>query len=88
MEDAATAEISRAQLWQWNRYKSTTIDGAIIDTQRIRFALEGILDEKRVALGEAEFAASKFSRAAELLLTFVEGDFRSFLTTELYDELC
>ena len=88
MEDAATAEISRAQLWQWNRYEARTEDGLLIDMPRIRLALREILEQKRATLGDASFAASKFLRAGELLLEFTEGPFRSFLTTELYSELC
>ncbi len=87
MEDAATAEISRAQLWQWNRYQSTTEDGVLIDTQRIRRTLDAILSKRRAAMGDAAFEQSKFTRAGELLMEFVEGPFRSFLTTELYGEL-
>ncbi len=87
MEDAATAEISRAQLWQWNRYRSTTEDGALIDTERIRHALGDILNKRRAVMGDAAFEKSKFARAGELLMHFIEGPFRSFLTTELYSEL-
>ena len=87
MEDAATAEISRAQLWQWNRYRSTTEDGVLINTATIRSALNSILTERRNSMGNAEYERSKFPRAAELLLQFVDGQFRSFLTTKLYDEL-
>lgn len=87
MEDAATAEISRAQLWQWNRYGSQTDDGKVIDSRRIRETLEQVLDAKQKEIGEANYKASRFPRAGELLLTFTEGDFRSFLTTELYGEL-
>ena len=87
MEDAATAEISRAQLWQWNRYRATTEDGVLITTERIKTALEEVLQRQRTGLGEAAFRSSKFTRARELLLTFVEGPFCSFLTTELYGEL-
>ena len=88
MEDAATAEISRAQLWQWNRYSSKTGDGQLIDTARIRLVLEEILCRKRSELGDEEYARTKFARAGELLLTFVQGPFRDFLTTELYGEIC
>ncbi len=87
MEDAATAEISRAQLWQWNRYASKTEDGQLIDMPRIRLVLDEILRRKRAELGEENYARTKFSRAAELLLTFVQGPFRDFLTTELYSEI-
>ncbi len=88
MEDAATAEISRAQLWQWNRYGSTTDDGQLIDLSRIRLQLEEILRRKRSELGSEEYARTKFTRAGELLLLFVDGPFRDFLTTELYSEIC
>ena len=88
MEDAATAEISRAQLWQWNRYASKTEDGQLIDTPRIRLVLDEILRRKRAEVGQQDYARTKFARAAELLFTFVQGPFRDFLTTELYSEIC
>ena len=87
MEDAATAEISRAQLWQWNRYGSHTDDGKLIDSARIHATLAQVLEAKRTAMGDAAYNASKFPRAGELLLQFTEGEFRSFLTTDLYSEL-
>lgn len=88
MEDAATAEISRAQLWQWNRYGIKTDDGVLIDTEYIRGALNGILEAKQAELGPTAYNRSRFARAGVLLLTFVEGPFCSFLTTALYDEIC
>ncbi len=87
MEDAATAEISRAQLWQWARYGAATEDGVVIGLDRIRASLQSILALRREAFGDADYEASKFARAGELLLEFVDGPFRSFLTTELYEEL-
>lgn len=87
MEDAATAEISRAQLWQWNRYKSSTDDGVLIDSERIQHVLNDILQKKRMTIGDVAFQASRYDRASELLRDFVEGPFRPFLTTELYKEL-
>ncbi len=87
MEDAATAEISRAQLWQWNAHSVRTEDGVLIDITRIRAVLEDVLEKYRKELGPTAYQASKFTRAGELLITFVEGPFRSFLTTELYGEI-
>jgi malate synthase len=87
MEDAATAEISRAQLWQWNRYGVRTDDGTLIDAERIRTLLQGLLERKQTEFGPPAYERSEFVRAASLLMTFVKGPFRSFLTTELYDEL-
>ena len=88
MEDAATAEISRAQLWQWNRYGVKTVEGALMDTERIRITIGEVLAVKQAELGPTGYDASRFARAGKLLLTFVQGEFRSFLTTELYDEIC
>ena len=87
MEDAATAEISRAQLWQWNRYGAKTDDGLLIDDARIQHTVEELLRRKEDAVGAQTYAQSKFARAAELLLTFTTGPFRAFLTTQLYGEL-
>ena len=87
MEDAATAEISRAQLWQWNRYGSRTEDGVLIDFNQIQTTLERVLTDQREALGEEAFAKSKFTRAGQLLLQFTQGPFQAFLTTELYGEI-
>jgi malate synthase len=87
MEDAATAEISRAQLWQWNRYGARTENGRMIDTQRILLTLEEILEKQKTAMGLSAFHSSKFTRAGEVLLRFIDGPFRSFLTTELYPEI-
>ena len=87
MEDAATAEISRAQLWQWNAHHVKTEDGLLIDSTRIRSVLSNVLEKYRNELGPNAYQASKFMRAGELIVTFVEGPFRSFLTTELYGEI-
>ncbi|SEF78675.1 malate synthase [Bryocella elongata] len=87
MEDAATAEISRAQLWQWNHYGVHTDDGRLVDTERIRAAIQSFLADKKKELGDGGFAKAKFSRAAEILLMLSTGSFREFLTTELYGDL-
>ncbi len=87
MEDAATAEISRAQLWQWNRYKTRTDEGSLMDIERISIALNGLLVNHKAELGPVAYAASKYERAAALLREFVDGPFRPFLTTELYNEI-
>jgi malate synthase len=80
MEDAATAEISRSQLWQWIRTGTTTEDGAPVTAERVR----GLLDEEeRVLRMEApdDAARDRVSRARELFerVTLDEG-FVDFLT--------
>ena len=84
MEDAATAEISRAQLWQWIRYGAKLDDGRTITSQMHDQVLDAILSQFRTSLGEEAFAKSKFSRAGELLRQFSTGDFEEFLTTTAY----
>src|SRR4029078_4852221 len=77
MEDAATAEISRSQLWQWIRH-GAEIDGGGEMTreyyQRVRMQA---LD----ALEREEPSASRFAEAAAVLDTLVLGEWENFLTT-------
>jgi len=86
MEDAATAEISRAQLWQWIRYGARLDDGRTIDRPMFESALTDILNAKKRDLGSEQFALSKFERAGELLTTFSTSEFQDFLTTSAYAE--
>jgi malate synthase len=86
MEDAATAEISRAQIWQWIRYGARLNNGRTIDRHRFASALRDILNCRRYKLGNEQFASSKFERAAELLTSFSTSEFQDFLTTEAYAE--
>jgi malate synthase len=86
MEDAATAEISRAQLWQWIRYGANLDDEGTITKERMSTALENILDQIKQELGLDGFHSSKFERAADLLVEFSTGEFQDFLTTAAYAE--
>jgi malate synthase len=86
MEDAATAEISRAQLWQWIRYGARLNNGKTIDRHRFVCALRDILNRTKHNLGSERYASSKFERAAELLIAFSTGEFQDFLTTAAYAE--
>ena len=86
MEDAATAEISRAQLWQWLSYGAKLENGQQITPAMLTEVLNSILERARTAMGAEDFAASKFTRAAELLTQFCTGDFQEFLTTAAYAE--
>ena len=87
-EDAATAEISRAQVWQWIR------DGALLDNgQRVTASLfNSILPEElariRTEVGDARYASGRFDEAAALFarLSLAER-FEEFLTLPAYDRL-
>ena len=82
MEDAATAEISRAQIWQWIRHGATTDDGQAIT----RELYERIRTEEMAKL--TANGASRFGDAAEILDGLIlNDDFVAFLTLPAYGYL-
>jgi malate synthase len=79
MEDAATAEISRAQVWQWIRHGVRTEDGHIIDRARYRT----VRDEALAQLGGP--SANRYADAASVLDGLIlNDDFVEFLTIPAY----
>jgi malate synthase len=89
MEDAATAEIARAQLWQWIRHPGGVLDdGRRITTEMFRRALSRELRKFCDHPTLAEEAATRYRSAAELLGHIVESsDFEEFLTLPAYERL-
>jgi malate synthase len=86
MEDAATAEICRAQLWQWIRYAARLDDGRAITFEMVEQILGDVLEKIRVRAEAQGYARSKYARAAELLLNLTAGEFQEFLTTAAYSD--
>ncbi|HEX2203123.1 MAG TPA: malate synthase A [Longimicrobium sp.] len=84
MEDAATAEISRAQLWQWIRHRAETAEGVPVTPDlycRLR-------DEELAKLRDGRGDTTELDRAAKLLDELVLGaEFTSFLTIPAYQLL-
>lgn len=66
MEDAATAEISRTQVWQWIHHEATLDDGAPLTPARFRDALDSEMASLRTALGVARFDGGHFRAARDL----------------------
>jgi malate synthase len=89
MEDAATCEISRAQLWQWVRHPGGVLDdGRKVTASLVRSVLAEELDKIRADVGEAAFDAGKFPLARDLFTDLVlRDDFVEFLTLPAYDHL-
>jgi malate synthase len=86
MEDAATAEIARSQIWQWIRHpKGVLDDGRKVTVELFRQITREELARLRAELGEAAFAAGNFERAAEIIdgITTAET-FETFLTLPAY----
>ncbi|QUC20099.1 uncharacterized protein UV8b_04340 [Ustilaginoidea virens] len=84
MEDAATAEVSRSQLWQWVRHGVSTAQGKRVDKA---YALK-LLDECADSLAAKAPKHNKFRLAAQYLASQITGeDYADFLTTLLYDEI-
>jgi malate synthase len=88
MEDAATAEISRAQLWQWIRHRACTADGAPITAQRFDTALQEELARIEREVGGERFNAGHFDTAARLFGDMIKkNEFDEFLTIPAYEYL-
>jgi len=89
MEDAATAEISRAQVWQWVHHATGILDeGRNITYDLFQKLLSEELDKLKQQFGETQFANGHFQRAAELFDEIIANDeFSPFLTSIAYREI-
>jgi malate synthase len=84
MEDAATAEIARSQLWQWIRHGAATESGQRITVERCR----SILQEEKARLADEVGDQQRLATAADLLDTmFSAKEFPEFLTLAAYQRL-
>ncbi|WP_030155290.1 malate synthase A [Streptomyces sp. NRRL S-244] len=91
MEDAATAEISRSQIWQWiNAGVVFEHDGEPVTATAdlTREIAAGELAAIRAEIGKDAFAAGKWQQAHDLLLQVsLDADYADFLTLPAYDQL-
>jgi malate synthase len=86
MEDAATAEISRTQIWQWIHNSAQLDDGRTITYALYRQFLPEELDKIKDYVGTANFDNGKFSEATSLFDRLVKDkEFIDFLTLPAYD---
>ncbi len=87
MEDAATAEISRTQIWQWLRH-AALIDGHQLTRARLMTVVDEELAGLGVALGQEVLARPSFKTARRLFVDVATGDpFVEFLTLPAYELL-
>jgi malate synthase len=88
MEDAATAEISRSQLWQWVRHGARTAEGQTITAAWVAQLLDEETDAFRRSLGDAAYKQCKYDLAKQLLSGTIAGkDYADFLTNLCYDHI-
>lgn len=84
MEDAATAEVSRSQLWQWCKHGITTAEGTKVD----KVYAQKLLKEQADELSSKAPKGNKYHLAAQYFSGQVTGeDYADFLTTLLYNEI-
>jgi malate synthase len=85
MEDAATAEISRTQVWQWIHHGATLNDGRAVTLELVRDTTASVLSDLRSRVGAAAYDAGKFPLAAQLFEEMMVGEeLTEFLTLEAY----
>ncbi len=88
MEDAATAEISRTQVWQWLHHRAKLEDGREVTDALYSQMFEEEMDAIKAEVGEERFKNGKFALAAELFDKMIRNrDFADFLTLPAYDYL-
>ncbi len=84
MEDAATAEIARSQLWQWIRHRVRTDEGSEVTLGKVR----SVLAEETARLRPTQADPARLEAAAALLDQLVSAEeFPEFLTLQAYQRL-
>jgi len=87
-ENTATAEVCRAQLWQWMRHGTTSSDGIRVTPERVEHLLLQELDRIHAELGRARLSSGVFPSAARLFEHLIMQErFEEFLTLPAYELL-
>lgn len=88
MEDAATAEISRAQLWQWIHHKASLSDHREINLDLCFQIVDEEVEKLGQSVGDQQFQARRYREAANLLRDMIQSPrFIEFLTLPAYERL-
>lgn len=88
MEDAATAEISRSQIWQWINADVVFENGEHATADLARKVAAEELAAIRAEIGDETFEAGKWQQAHDLLLQVsLDQDYADFLTLPAYEQL-
>ncbi|WKW50425.1 malate synthase A [Rhodomicrobium lacus] len=85
MEDAATAEISRTQVWQWLHHAATLVDGRPVTSAFVEAVFADEMAKLRETLGSDAFDAGRFYEAGDIFLSMtLASECPEFLTLPAY----
>jgi malate synthase len=85
MEDAATAEISRTQVWQWIKYGATLENGAVVTADIVSKLIDDEMAKLRDALGAEIYDSGRFPEAIDLFRQLsISAELKPFLTLPAY----
>ena len=88
MEDAATAEICRTQIWQWLHHRARLDDGRVVTHALVRQLVPEELARTRAEVGAARFDQGRFEQARKLFeQVSMSDDLEDFLTIPAYEAL-
>ncbi|MGY0617335.1 malate synthase A [Vibrio sp. FJH11] len=88
MEDAATAEISRASIWQWIQHGKSLDNGQQVTKELFESYLQEEVEVVKQEIGEERYQAGRFVEAAQLMAKLTTSDeLTNFLTIPGYDYL-
>jgi len=88
MEDAATAEISRSQVWQWIRHGARLDDGRVVTRELVHAILEEEMARIRQSAGETAYTSGRYETAAKLFAGMMTSDdFAEFMPSLAYELL-
>jgi malate synthase len=88
MEDAATAEISRAQVWQWIHHRAALEDGRTVDAALLRAIADEEMERIEKEIGSERFRSGRFDEARDLFERLSTSEMlEDFLTIPAYERL-
>ena len=74
IEDAATAEVSRALVWQWVRHRTALNDGRVVNRDMVEQMVGEELQAIRENIGDERYESGRFDTAAQILKRITTGD--------------
>ncbi|GAL10778.1 malate synthase [Vibrio astriarenae] len=88
MEDAATAEISRASIWQWIKHGKDLDNGEVVTKALFERYLKEEIEVVKQEIGDERFNQGRFTEAADLMARLTTSDeLTNFLTVPGYEYL-